>query len=98
MFDFRNGKPLMDRLIPDGLSHAATSFVRISQNQFDYGKVRRDRRVVSKRRNVYGERAADLINFYFRAAAFPIRYLSDVGCRSRFVFCAPTTMPPSPAN
>jgi len=27
MFDFRNGKPLIDRLIPDGLSHAATSFV-----------------------------------------------------------------------
>jgi len=38
MFDFRNGKPLMDRLIPDGLSDAATSFVGISQNQFDYGK------------------------------------------------------------
>jgi hypothetical protein len=34
--------------------------------------------VVIKRRNVYGERAADLINFYFRAAGLPIRYLSDV--------------------
>jgi hypothetical protein len=33
---------------------------------------------VIKRRNVYGERAADLINFYFRAAGVPIRYLSDV--------------------
>jgi len=33
---------------------------------------------VIKRRNVYGERAADLINFYFRAAGIPIRYLSDV--------------------
>src|SRR5204863_350428 len=27
MFDFRNGKPLMEGLIPEGLSHAATSFV-----------------------------------------------------------------------
>ena len=59
--------------------------------------MRRDRRVVIKRRNIYGERAADLINFYFRAG-LPIRYLSDVGFRSRFVFCAATTMPPSSAN
>ena len=27
MFDFRNGKPLKDLLVPEGLSHAATSFV-----------------------------------------------------------------------
>ena len=27
MFDFRNGKPLKDLLIPEGLSHAAPSFV-----------------------------------------------------------------------
>jgi hypothetical protein len=32
---------------------------------------------VIKRRNVYGERAADLINVYFRATGVPIRYLSD---------------------
>jgi hypothetical protein len=67
MFDFRNGKPLIDRLIPDGLSHAATSFVESLKINSITEKVRRDRRaVVSKRRNVYGERAADLINFYFR--------------------------------
>jgi hypothetical protein len=41
-------------------------------------KARRHRRVVIKRRNVYGERAADLINFYFRAADIPIRSLSDL--------------------
>jgi hypothetical protein len=78
MFDFRNGKPLLDRLIPDGLSHAATSFVESLKINSITEKVRRDRRVVIKRRNVYGERAADLINFYFRAAGIPIRYLSDV--------------------
>src|SRR5205809_1414583 len=78
MFDFRNGKPLMDLLIPEGLSHAATSFVESLKINSITEKARRDRRVVIKRRNVYGVRAADLINFYFRAAGIPIRYLSDV--------------------
>ena len=78
MFDFRNGKSLMDRLIPAGLSHAATSFVESLKINSITEKLRPDRRVVIKRRNVYGERAADLINFYFRAAGIPIRYLSDV--------------------
>jgi hypothetical protein len=68
----------MDRLIPDGLSRAATSFVESLKINSITEKVRRDRGVVIKRRNVYGERAADLINFYFRAAGLPIRYLSDV--------------------
>ena len=27
MFDFRNGKPLKDLLVPEGLSHTAISFV-----------------------------------------------------------------------
>ena len=31
-----------------------------------------------KRRNIFGERGADLINFYFRAAGITIRYLSNV--------------------
>jgi hypothetical protein len=75
MFDFRNGKPLKDLLIPEGLSHAATSFVESLKINSITEKARRGRRVVIKRRNVYGERAADLINFYFRAAGLPIRYL-----------------------
>jgi hypothetical protein len=33
---------------------------------------------VIKRRNIYGERAADLINFYFRLAGTRIRYVSNV--------------------
>jgi hypothetical protein len=68
----------MDRLIPDDLSHAATSFVESLKINSITEKVRRDRQVVIKRRNVYGERGADLINFYFRAAGIPIRYLRDV--------------------
>ena len=71
MFDFRNGKPLKDLLVPQGLSHAATSFVESLKINSITEKVRRNRRVVIKRRNVYGERAADLINFYFRAAGIP---------------------------
>src|SRR2546421_11484915 len=78
MFDVRNGKPLMDLLIPEGLAHAATSFVESLKINSIAEKARRDRQVVIKRRNVYGVRAADLINFYFRAAGIPIRYLSDV--------------------
>jgi len=78
MFDFRNGKPLMDLLIPEGLSHVATSFVESLKINSITEKARRTRRVVIKRRNIYGERAAGLINFYFRAAGIPIRYLSDV--------------------
>src|SRR5438445_3140966 len=78
MFDFRNGKPLMDLLIPVGLSHAATSFVESLKINSITEKARRHRRVVIKRRNVYGERAADLINFYFRADGIPICYLSDL--------------------
>jgi hypothetical protein len=78
MFDFRNGKPLMSLLIPEGLSHGATSFVESLKINSITEKARRKRQVVIKRRNVYGERAADLINFYFHAAGIPIRYLSDV--------------------
>src|SRR5437588_3690800 len=78
MFDLRNGIPLIDRFIPEGLSHAATSFVESLKINSITERVRRDRRVVIKLRNIYGERAAGLINFYFRAAGIPIRYLSDV--------------------
>jgi hypothetical protein len=78
MFDFRNGKPLRDRLIPGDPSHAATSFVESLKINSITEKARRDRRVVIKPRTVYGERAADLLNFYFRAAGLPIRYLRDV--------------------
>src|SRR5947208_192446 len=78
MFDLINGKPIVERLLPRGLSHAATSFVESLKINSITENSRRPRPVVIKRRNVYGERAADLINFYFRAAGIPIRYLSNV--------------------
>ena len=77
MLNLGNGKSLID-LIPDGLSHTATSFVESLKINSITEKSRGARRVVVKRRNLYGERAAGLINFYFRAAGIPIRYLSNV--------------------
>jgi hypothetical protein len=73
-----NGLTLLQRFIPDGLSHAATAFVESLKINSISEKMRRRRRVVIKRRNLYGERAAELINFYFRLAGIPIRFLSDV--------------------
>jgi hypothetical protein len=80
MLNFVNGKvsSLMDHLIPDGLSHAATEFVETLKINSISEKSVRGRRVITKRRNIYGERAADLINFYFRMADLPIRFLSNV--------------------
>ena len=69
---------LLERFIPDGLSHAATSFVESLKINSISEKKRGRRSVVVKRRNVYGEGAAEVINFYFRTAGIPIRYVSDV--------------------
>ena len=73
-----NGLRLLERFIPDGLSHAATAFVESLKINSIAEKLARGRPVVVKRRNIYGERAADLINFYFRLADIPIRFLSNV--------------------
>jgi len=73
-----NGLTLLQRFIPDGFSHGATSFVESLKINSVSEKRRRNRPVVTKRRNVYGGRAADLINFYLRLAGIPIRFLSDV--------------------
>ena len=73
-----NGLTLLERFIPDGLSHAATAFVESLKINSISEKLARGRPVVVKRRNIYGERAADLINFYFRLADIPIRFLSNV--------------------
>ena len=77
MFNFGNGKSLIE-LIPGGLSHTATSFVESLKINSITEESRGARRVVVKRRNLYGERAAALINFYFRAAKIPIRYVNQV--------------------
>ena len=73
-----NGLKLLERFIPDGLSDAATGFVESLKINTISEKRRRGRLVVIKRRNIFGERGADLINFYFRVAGVTIRYLSNV--------------------
>src|SRR5260370_15043559 len=73
-----NGLALLERFIPDGLSDAATAFVESLKINTISEKRRRDRLVVIKRRNIFGERGADLINVYFRAVGITIRYLSNV--------------------
>jgi hypothetical protein len=72
-----NGLALLERFMPDGLSHAATAFVELLKINTISEKRRRGRLVVIKRRNIFGERGADLINFYFRVAGVTIRYLSN---------------------
>jgi len=73
-----NGLKLLERFIPDGLSDAATGFVESLKINTISEKRRRGRLVVIKRRNIFGERGADLINFYFRVAGVTIRYLNNV--------------------
>ena len=73
-----NGLTLLERFIPDGLSHAATTLVDALKINSISEKVRRGRRVVVKRRNIYGEQLADLANLYFRASSIPIRFWSKV--------------------
>lgn len=73
-----NPAKLFEKVIPHGLAHAATSFVESLKINSLGEKTRRGRRLIVKHRNVYGEPAAELINFYFRTAGAGIRYVSDV--------------------
>ena len=74
----RKATALLERFVPEGLSHAATAFVESLKINTISEKRRRGRLVVIKRRNIFGEGGADLINFYFRVAGVTIRYLSNV--------------------
>ena len=68
---------IIERFIPNGLSHAVTSFVEsLKINTISEKRIGK-RTVVVKQRNVYGERAAEVINFYFRTGGIPIRYVSN---------------------
>jgi tRNA A-37 threonylcarbamoyl transferase component Bud32 len=74
-----NGISLAERLtnhVPQALSSAAATFVDSLKINSISEKVRRGRRVVIKRRNVYGEQLADLANLYFRMSGIPIRFWS----------------------
>jgi hypothetical protein len=74
----RKATALLERFVPEGLSHAATAFVESLKINTISEKRRRGRLVVIKRRNIFVEGGADLINFYFRVADITIRYLSNV--------------------
>src|SRR6266478_4794403 len=73
-----NGLTLLERFIPDGLSHAATTFVDSLKINSISEKTRRGRRVVIKRRNGHSEQLADLANLYFRMSNIPIRFWSKI--------------------
>ncbi len=74
-----NGTTLAERVtnhVPQALSNAATTFVDSLKINSISEKSFRGRRVVIKRRNVYGEQLADLANLYFRMSGIPIRFWS----------------------
>ena len=48
-----NGQALLERFIPDGLSHATTAFVESLKINTISEKRRRSRLVVIKRRNIF---------------------------------------------
>ncbi len=64
------------RLISQALANAAATFVDSLKISSTSEKVCRGRRVVIKRRNIYGEQLADLANLYFRISGIPIRFWS----------------------
>jgi hypothetical protein len=60
--------------MPEALSNAAARFVDSLKINSISEAVRRGRRVVIKRRNVYSEQLTELANLYFRIANLPIRF------------------------
>ena len=69
-----NGTSSAEQLLPDALSTAAARFVDSLKINSISEAVRRGRRVVIKRRHVYGEQLTELANLYFRIAGLPIRF------------------------
>jgi len=72
-----NGTSLAELPIPQALTDAAATFVDSLKISSTSEKVRRGRRVVIKRRNIYGEQLADLANLYIRLSGIPIRFWSN---------------------
>jgi hypothetical protein len=60
--------------MPEALSNAAARFVDSLKINSISTAVRRGRKVVIKRRHVYGERLTELANLYFRMAGLSIRF------------------------
>jgi hypothetical protein len=74
-----DGTSLAERLtplVPQALSNATATFVDSLKISSTSEKVRRGRRVMIKRRNIYSEQLADLANLYFRMSGIPIRFWS----------------------
>jgi hypothetical protein len=67
---------LLTPLVPQALTNATATFVDSLKISSSSEKVRRGRRVVIKRRNIYSEQLADLANLYFRMSRIPIRFWS----------------------
>ena len=66
-----NGTKLVERLVPQGLSEAATALVE-AMNLNSITEARRGgRAVIIKRRNIAGQALAELANAYFRKARIP---------------------------
>jgi hypothetical protein len=74
----KNGTSLAELLTPRALTNATATFVDSLKISSTSEKVRRGRKVVIKRRNIYGEQLADLANLYFRMSGIPIRFWSKM--------------------
>src|ERR1051325_3756460 len=70
----KNGTSLAEQLMPQAVAKAAARLVDSLKINSVAEKTRRGRRVIIKRRNVYGEQLAQLANVYFRMASVPIRF------------------------
>ena len=73
-----NGTSLAELPIPQALATATATFVDSLKISSTSETVRRGRKVVIKRRNIYGEQLADLANLYFRMSGIPIRFWSKM--------------------
>src|SRR6266576_2266363 len=74
-----DGTSLAERLtplVPQTLTNVTATFVDSLKISSTSEKVRRGRRVMIKRRNIYSEQLADLANLYFRMSGIPIRFWS----------------------
>lgn len=74
-----DGPSLAERLtplVPQALTNATATFVDLLKISSAPEKVRRGRRVMIKRRNIYSGQLADLANLYFRMSGIPIRFWS----------------------
>src|SRR5438045_8968973 len=74
-----DGTSLAERLtplVPQTLTIATATFVDSLKISSTSEKVRRGRRMMIKRRNIYSEQLADLANLYFRMSGIPIRFWS----------------------